>query len=205
MKLFFRDIEKCACFTTKASPTHFFSRLSTEFCRFSALFTFFQRVECRHHCFRNAKRKRDRKIVNKRGTWALDLSFFVYTNRFGDVARDFWFLSVGSLNNSRLPAMTQQLRHLARSPRYLKVVLWRHRCFFFQRIVLPYFRIKLVIFCLQSLRCCWCDANQPELSFLRIHFALIQHLFWFLVFVDRAAAKTVLLALAVRLSIKLAF
>lgn len=75
MKLFFRDIEKCASFTTEASPTHFFSRLWQNFVVFGHFLLFSTEVECRHHCFRNAKRKRDRKIVNKPETWALDSSF----------------------------------------------------------------------------------------------------------------------------------
>lgn len=158
--------------------------------------------------FWKCETKARQKIVNKQGTWALESSFFVYKNQFGDVAWDLLFYpSMCPL--SRDYSMTKHLQCFE-AVHYAILVKSESCSLTSSFLLLPAHRVT--IFSHQTRFYLTLNTSlQPAMTQIKqfFHFALIQHLFWFLVFVEHTArqrsGQTVLLGLAVRLSIKIAF
>lgn len=149
---------------------HIFSRVSDRILSFFGTFyfySFFHWSWMSTPLFSKCETKARQKNCQQARDMGVGLELFCLQELIWRCCQGFLVLFICRPIKPRLPAMTKQLRHLVitRVQQNLKVVLWRHRCFFFQRIVLPFSHTELVIIWLQSLRCWRSDANQAAFYF----------------------------------------
>lgn len=179
-------------FHNKSVTDTFFLASLTEFCRFWALFTFFHWSWMSTPLFSKCETKARQKNCQQARDMGVGLELFVYKNRFGDVARDFWFYPFVHSLNPRLPAMTKQFQpsgcyaSLAKIWKLFSSVTDSSSCSASCCLIFP---SNSLLFDFNHSATAGMTQIKQNYIFLRIHFALIQHLFWFLVFVERTAAK----------------